>query len=216
MDRKRATSGGPVADPTTRLTRLRRLTAVAAIAGLGAFAGLYGLTTWIGGSGAEDAHAVTQGPRPIVIGVGDTETRIRDLIDRVTARYDGIGFSISGLAHDGVLLQMRWEIPKEGSQDERIQVIEQRVKDLREATVLLMQSIASSDSGMRQIGAFEDRSIVPVWTRAQILAAGSPSDHREFDRFTGFQISAHKQLGYFTIGGHGSAGTSDRVQSHDD
>jgi len=62
-----------------------------------------------------------------------------------------------------------------------------------------LQTIARTNPGIDHLGAFEDRAIVPIWSRQQVLAAGDPRQFRDFARLSEFQFDAERQTGYFAI-----------------
>jgi hypothetical protein len=179
-----------------------RCALIVTITGVAMYGLLYGVTTWLGGLG--DARAVTaEGEAsalpPVRVTGQDLESRVSSALDQVASRYPTVELSIAGLSRIGVLVKTWW-VPPQGSPGERYYAeLTETIEDSREATVLLLQTIARTNPEVLSLGAFEDRAIVPVWSRGQVLEAGDPRDFRDFTSFSRFQSDAKSQSGYFAI-----------------
>jgi hypothetical protein len=131
----------------------------------------------------------------------DLESRVSSALEQVAPRYPTVELSIAGLSRDGVLVKTLW-VPPKGSTGERYHAeLTETIEDSREATVLLLQTIARTNPEIDHLGAFEDRVIVPIWSRGQVLEAGDPRDFRDFTRFSRFQFDAERQSGYVALYG---------------
>ncbi len=187
----------------TRSLGLLRYALIVTVTGVATYGALYGLTTWLGGLG-ESSNVASAQPRPSTIqpvrvrGRG-VESRVASALEQITSRYPRVELSITGLSRDGVLVKTWWRLP-EGPVGERYTAeLRQTIEDSREATILLLQTIARTNPGINHLGAFEDRAIVPIWSREQVLAAGDPRLFRDFTRLSEFQFDAERQTGYFAI-----------------
>jgi hypothetical protein len=183
---------------------LFRYALIVTITGMATYGLLYGVTTWLGGLG--DASAVTAKGRasalpPVRVLGPDLESRVSSALEQVASRYPTVELSIAGLSRDGVLVKTLW-VPPQGSTGERYHAeLTETIEDSREATVLLLQTIARTNPEIDHLGAFEDRVIVPIWSRGQVLEAGDPRDFRDFTRFSRFQFDAERQSGYAALYG---------------
>ncbi len=107
--------------------------------------------------------------------------------------------SIAGLSRESVLVKTLWKLPEEPVGERYTAELRQTIEDSREATILLLQTIARTNPGIDHLGAFEDRAIVPIWSREQVLTAGDPRQLRVFARFSEFQFDAERQTGYLAM-----------------
>jgi hypothetical protein len=187
----------------TRSLGLLRYALIVAVTGVATYGALYGLTTWLGGLG-ESSNVASAQPRistiqPVRVGGRGVESRVASALEQITSRYPSVELSIAGLSRDGVLVKTWWKLP-EGPVGERYTAeLRQTIEDSREATILLLQTIARTNPGIDHLGAFEDRTIVPIWSREQVLAAGGPRQFRDFARLSEFQFDAERQTGYSAI-----------------
>lgn len=132
---------------------------------------------------------------------GDSlQARVDSVLEQIEARYPHVEFEIRGLSSQGVLIQTEWEKPDSGIRGFADEV-RARAQDQREATVAFLQAMARSDRSLQDFGAAEDRLLVPIWSRSQVLQAGDPRRYRDFEAFTAFQFSARDLTGYAVIGG---------------
>jgi len=182
---------------------LLRYALIVIVTGVATYGALYGLTTWLGGLG-ESSNVASAQPRPSTLqpvrveGRG-VESRVASALEEITSRYPSVELSIASLSHDGVLVKTWWRLPEEPVGERYTAELRQTIEDSREATILLLQTIARTNPGIDHLGAFEDRAIVPIWSREQVLAAGDPRQFRAFARFSEFQFDAERQTGYFAI-----------------
>lgn len=137
---------------------------------------------------------------PIVARGEGIQDTVDSAIEQIQARYPDFDVEIRGLGADGILLKVGWVKPPRGA-DDYVAEIEQRVRDQREALIVLFQAVAAANPQMQNFGAFEDRLLVPIWSRTQIVEAGDPRDYRDFDVYSAFQLSAARKEGYGTIFG---------------
>jgi hypothetical protein len=186
----------------TRPLGISRYALIVVITGLATYGTLYGVTTWLGRIRDQSTGAAEQivSPLPPVRVAGNSvSTRVHSALEEVASRYPTVELSLAGLSRDGVLVSIWWRLP-EGSVGERYHAeLSDTFEDSREATILLLQTIARTNPSIDELGAFEDRIIVPIWSKEQVLQAGDPADFREFARFSQFQRSARRQAGYFAL-----------------
>jgi len=187
----------------TRPLGIGRYALIVVVTGLVTYGALYGLTTWLGGFGSGSATAAgeqTVSPlAPVRVAGRGVSTRVHSALEQVASRYPTVELSVAGLSRDGVLVSTWWRLPEEPVGKRYHAELSETIEHSREATILLLQSMALTNPGIDHLGAYEDRSIVPIWTREQVLAAGDPRDFRDFTRFSKFQLSAERQTGYFAI-----------------
>lgn len=190
----------------SRRLGLLRYSMIVAVTGLATYGAIYGLTTWLGDLAGDRVVASKQGAAsmPSVQVAGhDLHTRVHSAVKQIGGRYPGVGLSIEGLGQRGVLIKTGWELPQGPIGERYYAELQGRIEDSRQATLLLLQTIARTNPGIDYLGAFEDRSFVTSWSRKQVLAAGDPRDFREFKAFSKFQFQAERRSGYFTLTGDG-------------
>ena len=154
------------------------------------------------GSGDSENHRMWPPPSPARRrfsrcgwGGRGVESRVASALEEITSRYPSVELSIAGLSRDGVLVKTWWRLPEEPVGERHTAELRQTIEDSREATILLLQTIARTNPGIDHLGAFEDRAIVPIWSREQVLTAGDPRQLRVFARFSEFQFDAERQTG---------------------
>lgn len=187
----------------TRALGIGRYALIVVVTGFVTYGALYGVTTWLGGFGRESAAAAGEQAAsplpPVRVDGRGVSTRVHSALEQIASRYPTVELSIAGLSPEGVLVSTWWRLPEEPVGKRYQLELSETIEDSREATILLLQSIARTNPGIDHLGANEDRSIVPIWTREQVLAAGDPRDFRDFTRFSKFQLTAERQPGYFAI-----------------
>ena len=186
----------------TRSLGFLRYALIVTVTGVATYGALYGLTTWLGGLG--ESYVASAQPRtstlqPVRVGGRGVESRVASALEEITSRYPSVELSIAGLSRESVLVKTLWKLPEEPVGERYAAELRQTIEDSREATILLLQTIARTNPGIDHLGAFEDRAIVPIWSREQVLAAGDPRQFRAFARFSEFQFDAERQTGYFAI-----------------
>lgn len=185
----------------TRPLGIGRYALIVVVTGLVTYGGLYGLTTWLGDLG-DQSTAVTEERRalaPVKVTGRGVRSRVDSAIEEVTSRYPTVELSIAGLSRDGVLINKWWRLPDEPVGERYYADLEETIEDSREATILLLQTIARTNPSVDHLGAYEDRNIVPIWSTEQVLAAGDPRDFQDFTRFSRFRLDAERQAGNFAI-----------------
>ncbi|MGH2750129.1 MAG: hypothetical protein ACRDK3_04555 [Actinomycetota bacterium] len=180
-----------------------RYALIVIVTGLVTYGVLYGLTTWLGGLGDEGAAAAAEqrlSPHSSVEVSGrSVSSRVNSALKEITSRYPTVELSFVGASRDSILVKTGWELPDTPVGERYYTELQDTIEDSREATILLLQTIARTNPGIDHLGAYEDRNIVPIWSREQVLAAGDPRNFRDFERFTSFQVDAERQTGYFAI-----------------
>ena len=187
----------------TRSRGFLRYALIVTVTGVATYGALYGLTTWLGGLG-ESSNVASAQPRtstlqPVRVGGRGVESRVASALEQITSRYPRVELSIAGLSRDGVLVKSLWKLPEEPVGERYTAELRQTIEDSREATIFLLETIARTNPGIDHLGAFEDRTIVPIWSTEQVLAADDPRQFRAFARFSEFQFDAERQTGYLAL-----------------
>lgn len=127
------------------------------------------------------------------------QRKVDSVLDQARRAYPHLLVTVRGLGNDGLLLEVGWERPDiaSGRYEEEVR---QRAEDQREATISIFQAVARAHQPMAHFGAFEDRMLVPIWSRAQILSV-APRDMRDFSAYSSFQLAAEIKEGYAVISG---------------
>lgn len=139
-------------------------------------------------------------PRPIVARGLTLGSKVESAIAQARDRYPHVDVEVRGLGNDGLLLAVGWVKPDPGA-DNYADEVRVRVEDQREATLRIFQAVARAHPPMRHFGAFEDRLLVPIWSRSQILSVEDPEMMRDFSTYSAFQLAAEIKEGYAVISG---------------
>lgn len=171
---------------------LGRFAAVLVVSGALTYGLLYAGTTWAGG--------FVEQPEEIEVTGDSVGQRVRSAMAQVRRRYPHYRIHKHFAVEEAAFFNVGFEIPAlEGSVEEYTDEVKLRAENYREATVLLLQTVARTNPTVRRLSAFDDELVVPMWTRTQILETDAASRYRAYDAFTAFQTSAHEMGGYSTI-----------------
>lgn len=182
-----------------------KFAAVLVASGVTTYAVVYAATTSLASLDRASSPRSRQATRPAepapISALGSTTARRIDVaIERVERLYPHFEVIASSFSATSVRVQVGWEVPQDVHPVTRHDAeIARRVGDLREATVLLLQIVATSNPRVRWLSAYEDRLLVPTWSRRQIVSAGPPSAYRGFGAFSSFQFSAASLGGYASL-----------------
>lgn len=178
--------------------RAVRNIAIVAVTGVATYVSLYGATTWLGARASEPPP-----PPRIAVEGSSLQQRVDSAVAQVRKHYPNFRVEIDGLSFEQVALRVGWVLPDvDPSSDDYSEEIVRRVEDSREATIVLLRAIARSNPDMTRFSAYEDRLVIPIWSRAQILAAGEPDALRAFDDYRRFVFSAEDRGGYSVLFGN--------------
>jgi hypothetical protein len=140
-------------------------------------------------------------PLPAITAPGDNlQEKVDSALRQVNDRYPNVSLEIRGLSSEGVLLHTGWKKPDADDRD-YVDEVQDRAQDQREATVAFFQALARTDNSPRRFGAFEDRLLISIWSRRQILSAGDPARYRDFTTYSAFRLDAAELDGYSVISG---------------
>lgn len=180
------TSAGPSA-PLVRFAAIL-LTAVVGYAAVDA------ATTWL----REEPSASASGP--LTVRGSSVEAQVRSAVRQVRNRHPDVVIDVEGASPSAVRFRVAFSLPDVDplSRDYN-QEISRRIGDSREATLLLLQTIATQVPSVRGFSAFTDLMFVPTWSRDQILRSRDPQEYRDFDTYTRFVMSAETLSGYSQI-----------------
>lgn len=160
------------------------------------YSALYGATTWLGARASDPLV-----PPTIRVEGSSIGQRVQSAIDQVRRHYPHFRVDLQGLSSEGVAFIVGWDNPTSPALDDEYRTeMTRRVEDSREATFVLLQSIARSNPSMRRFSAYEDQFFIPIWSRPQLLRA-DPSGLREFDAYSRFVFSAENRAGYAVLFG---------------
>jgi hypothetical protein len=127
------------------------------------------------------------------------QAKIDSALSEIGDRYPHVTIDVRGASAHAIAIEAGWEKPDAGDRfSEEIRV---RVENQREATIAFLQAMARSHRSLQDFSAAEDRVLIPIWSRSQILEAGDPRRYRDFETFSAFQFSARELGGYSVIGG---------------
>jgi hypothetical protein len=174
--------------------RIWRSLVVVALTGAVTYSLLYVGTTWLGARASEPRR-----PPKILVDGSSVNQRVASALTQVRKRYPHFRVQLEGLSSQGVAFTVGWhnpDLPPLG--DEYNEETVGRVEDSREATVVLLRAIARSNPSINRFSAYEDQLLIPIWSRAQVLAA-DPIDLRDFDAYTEFVFSARDRAGYAAL-----------------
>lgn len=140
-------------------------------------------------------------PTPEITAEGDNlQEKVDSALREIDDRYPNVSLEIRGLSSEGVLLYTGWKKP-DASDEDYVDEIRKRARDQREATVAFFQALARTEPSPRRFGAFEDRVLISIWSRRQILTAGDPARYRDFATYSAFRLDAEDLEGYSVITG---------------
>ncbi|MGH2751836.1 MAG: hypothetical protein ACRDK3_13335 [Actinomycetota bacterium] len=177
--------------PVDRRPNLKRFAAVLVVTGLAFYGGLYALTSWLEKFGETEPLHVTGATQ---------QERVSTAATGVFNRHPHVVVEVIGITPERVMFRVGWTLP-EPTVDDYPGEIAERVRDQREATLLLLEAAVRSAPTVRFVGAFEDNLFVPVWSRRQIIEAKDPALYRDWPAYARFQRSAARQLGYAQLDG---------------
>lgn len=170
---------------------LLRFTAILASTAVVSYGLLYVGTTALG------ARASASPSEPITLHGADPETRLASAITQVRQRYPDVVLDVGGASTAGVRFRITFSIPDvDPASDEYNEEVSRRTGDSREATLLLLQTIARQIPNVRRFSAFDDLMLVPTWSRQQVLNSQDPQEYRDFDTYMRFVMSAETLSGY--------------------
>lgn len=170
--------------------RLGRFLGIVALVGLATYALLYAGTTWLGNQAGPSASRI--------VAEGDSiDERVGSAIEQTLQRYPKAVINLEGLSSTGVRLRTGWKQPDKANalSEDYSEEIAARVRDSREATIILLQAIARSVPQMEDFSAYDDKIFIPIWSRNQILAVDA-IELRDFQTYSSFVSSAADQAGY--------------------
>lgn len=170
------------------LVRSAAILLTAAVLG---YAAVDAVTTWF----REEPSASASGP--LTVRGSSAEAEIYSAVSQVRKRYPGVTIDIEGASSSAVRFRVTFSIPDvDPLSDEYNEQISGRIGDSREATLLLLQTIATQVPSVRGFSAFDDLMYVPTWSRPQVLTSGDPQEYRDFETYTRFLMSAQVLGGY--------------------
>ncbi|MFN2388517.1 MAG: hypothetical protein ABR575_02765 [Actinomycetota bacterium] len=168
---------------------LLRFTAILSTTAIVTYGLLYAGTTTL----AERASASA----PITLRGSSPEAQVVSAVTQVRERYRDVTIHLQGASSSAVRFRIAFTMPNvDPSTQEYVQEISRRVGDSREATLLLLQTIATQVPSIRGFSAFDDLIFVPTWSREQVLNSQDPQEYRDFDTYTRFVMSAETLGGY--------------------
>ncbi len=161
------------------------------LTGVVGYAAVDAATTWV----REEPSASASGP--LTVRGSSVEAQVGSAVSQVRERYPGVTIDVEGASPSGVRLRVAFSIPDvDPLSEEYNRQISRRIGDSREATLLLLQTIATQVPSVRGFSAFTDLMFVPTWSRDQILRSRDPQEYRDFDTYTRFVMSAETLSGY--------------------
>lgn len=174
-----------------------RFAVVLAVTALVTYALLYAATSWLGTRETAAGDRSAARATPLVVTDATVEARVSSALSQIRKLYPGVDLAIESASSFGIMVKVWWERPDPPVDDSYLAQQHDTFLNSREATIRFLQAVARSNSAMTRFGAYEDRLLVPIWSRRQILDAGDPVSYRDFERYAAFQLDAVEQSGYF-------------------
>lgn len=171
--------------------RLLRFTAILVTTASVSYGFLYIATTSLGDRASASTIA------PITVRGSTVEAELASAVMQVRRRYRDVTIDIEGASSSTVRFRIAFQIPDvDPSSEEYNEEVSRRIGDSREATLLLLQTIATQVPSIVQLSASDDLMWVPTWSREQVLDSHDPHEYRDFDTYTRFVMSADALSGY--------------------
>ncbi|MGH2808121.1 MAG: hypothetical protein ACRDKT_12705 [Actinomycetota bacterium] len=150
-----------------------RFVAIVLVTAIATYGALYAATTWLGDRAV--GTTATSSPIPAIIATGATiAERVDSARRQLRVHYPHVDIDVQFAGRGGVAASVVWwdDLPS-GTGGDYAAVIQRRVDGSREAGIVFLQAVAKAVPSMTSFSLFEDRSIMPIWSRDQILGIGT-------------------------------------------